>query len=64
MARSVTDSILLGGHVSTAGGLSTAPPERASRFSFRTFQIFSKNQRQWKSKPPLKIATSLPSERA
>ncbi|GGM66831.1 putative endonuclease 4 [Thermogymnomonas acidicola] len=46
----MTDSILLGGHVSTAGGLSTAP-ERASRFSFRTFQIFSKNQRQWKSKP-------------
>lgn len=46
----VTDIINLGGHVSAAGGVSKAP-ERANAFSFKTFQMFSKNQRQWKSKP-------------
>ena len=40
----------LGGHVSTSGGIWSAV-ERASVFSFTTFQIFSKNQMQWKSKP-------------
>ncbi len=47
---SLTDKILLGGHVSASGGVSTSP-ERAEKFSFRTFQIFSKNQMQWKGKP-------------
>lgn len=44
------EKLTLGGHVSAAGGPSNAP-ERASAFSFNTFQIFSKNQMQWKSKP-------------
>ncbi len=47
---SITDDLLLGGHVSASGGVYLAP-ERASKFSFRTFQIFSKNQMQWKAKP-------------
>ncbi|MEM0157302.1 MAG: deoxyribonuclease IV [Thermoplasmataceae archaeon] len=46
----VTDELKLGGHISTAGGIHLAP-ERASRFGFRTFQIFSKNQMQWNAKP-------------
>ena len=50
MPMKVSDRIMIGGHVSAAGGVSNSP-ERASKFSFRTFQIFSKNQRQWKSKP-------------
>ena len=47
---SITDELLLGGHVSASGGVYLAP-ERAAKFSFRTFQIFSKNQMQWKAKP-------------
>ncbi len=47
---SITDEILLGGHVSAAGGIHLSP-ERAAKFSFRTFQVFSKNQMQWKAKP-------------
>lgn len=47
---SITDQLLIGGHISAAGGVSLSP-ERAARFSFRTFQIFSKNQMQWKAKP-------------
>lgn len=39
---------LIGGHISTSGGIWKAP-ERASVFGFRTFQIFSKNQMQWKA---------------
>ncbi len=46
----ITDEIRIGGHVSTSGGIYMAP-ERASRFSFKTFQIFSKNQMQWKARP-------------
>lgn len=46
----ITDELKLGGHISTAGGVHLAP-ERASRFGFRTFQIFSKNQMQWNAKP-------------
>jgi len=49
MAR-ITDRRLLGGHISTAGGISKSP-ERANAFSFRTMQIFSKNQMQWKARP-------------
>lgn len=47
---SITDELLLGGHVSAAGGIYLSP-ERAAKFSFRTFQVFSKNQMQWKAKP-------------
>ncbi|MGC8505236.1 MAG: deoxyribonuclease IV [Thermoplasmata archaeon] len=39
---------MIGGHISTSGGIWKAP-ERASVFGFRTFQIFSKNQMQWKA---------------
>ncbi|MFG1519704.1 MAG: deoxyribonuclease IV [Thermoplasmataceae archaeon] len=39
---------MIGGHISTSGGIWKAP-ERASVFKFRTFQIFSKNQMQWKA---------------
>ncbi len=46
----VTEKMLIGGHISTAGGIYLSP-ERAAKFSFRTFQIFSKNQMQWKAKP-------------
>lgn len=49
MAKRVTDQILLGGHVSTSGGIWKSP-DRANVFSFRTYQIFSKNQMQWKAK--------------
>lgn len=49
-AMSLSSTITIGGHVSAAGGPSNAPG-RASVFSFNTFQIFSKNQMQWKSKP-------------
>lgn len=49
MVRKLTDEILLGGHVSTSGGIYKSP-ERANVFSFRTYQIFSKNQMQWKAK--------------
>lgn len=45
------EEVLLGGHVPTAGGVSVAP-EWAAKFGFRTFQLFSKNQRQWNAKPP------------
>ena len=46
----ITDEIKIGGHVSTSGGIYMAT-ERASKFAFKTFQIFSKNQMQWKAKP-------------
>lgn len=46
----VTDQLLLGGHVSASGGIFLSP-ERAAEFSFSTFQVFSKNQMQWKAKP-------------
>lgn len=44
------DKPSLGGHVSTSGGIWTSI-DRAAEFSFSTFQIFSKNQMQWNSKP-------------
>lgn len=46
----ITEKLLLGGHISTSGGVSKSP-ERARAFSFRTMQIFSKNQMQWKARP-------------
>ncbi len=48
--NSILDSITIGGHVSTSGGIYTSV-DRASSFAFKTFQIFSKNQMQWKAKP-------------
>jgi len=41
---------LLGAHVSVAGGLEKAFP-RGEALGCQAIQIFSKNQRQWKSKP-------------
>jgi len=41
---------LLGAHVSIAGGVGEAPP-RATALSVNCFQIFTKNNNQWKSKP-------------
>jgi deoxyribonuclease-4 len=46
----VNEMILLGGHISTSGGISKAPA-RAAVFGFRTMQVFSKNQMQWNAKP-------------
>ena len=50
MAQKITDMINLGGHVSTSGGVENSP-DRAAKFSFKSFQIFSKNQMQWNAKP-------------
>lgn len=41
---------LLGAHVSTSGGVEKAP-ERGFEIGCNAIQIFSKNQRMWKSKP-------------
>lgn len=46
----ITDTHLIGGHLSTTVGLENTPMT-ASKFHFRTYQIFSKNQMQWKAKP-------------
>jgi len=43
-------SILLGVHCSVAGGLENAFTEAASK-NIDTFQIFTRNQRQWKARP-------------
>ena len=40
----------LGAHVSTAGGLHTAPP-RAQALGATAFAIFTRNQRRWATKP-------------
>ena len=40
----------LGAHVSTAGGLHTAPP-RAQALGATAFAIFTRNQRRWAAKP-------------
>ncbi|MEO5673515.1 MAG: deoxyribonuclease IV [Chitinophagales bacterium] len=42
--------MLLGVHCSVAGGLENAFSEAASK-NINTFQIFTRNQRQWKAKP-------------
>jgi deoxyribonuclease IV len=42
--------MLLGVHCSTSGGLEHSAVE-AARLQIDTFQIFSRNQRQWKAKP-------------
>ena len=41
---------LLGAHVSTAGGVATAPA-RAAALPARAFQIFTRNQNQWVGRP-------------
>ena len=41
---------LLGAHVSTAGGVHTAP-ERARGLGANAFAIFTRNQRRWSAKP-------------
>lgn len=40
----------IGAHVSTSGGVENAP-ENAQKIGARTFALFTKNQRQWKSSP-------------
>ena len=42
--------MLLGAHVSTQGGVGTAP-ENASRIGAEAIQIFTRNQRAWRSRP-------------
>ena len=42
--------MLLGVHCSVAGGLENAFTQ-AAEFNINTFQIFTRNQRQWKAKP-------------
>jgi deoxyribonuclease-4 len=46
----VIEERLVGGHLSTSVGIENTPIS-ASKFGFRTYQIFSKNQMQWKAKP-------------
>ena len=46
----VTETHNMGGHLSTSPSLDKTP-ENARGFDFRSFQIFSKNQMQWKAKP-------------
>jgi deoxyribonuclease-4 len=50
MARSVDRTILLGAHMSIAGGVHTAV-ERAIKIGCTTMQMFVKNNTQWKGKP-------------
>ncbi|MGH7602130.1 MAG: TIM barrel protein, partial [bacterium] len=42
--------MILGAHVSVAGGLDLAPA-RGVAIGCETIQIFSRNQRQWQAKP-------------
>jgi len=42
--------LLLGAHISVAGGVSKAP-ENGRKLTCDCMQIFSKNQMQWKAKP-------------
>jgi len=46
-----SDSLLIGAHVSAAGGIDTAPA-RALSIGANTLQIFSANQRQWTPRQP------------
>jgi len=50
MTRSPNDSILLGAHMSIAGGVHTAV-ERAMKIGCTTMQMFVKNNTQWNGKP-------------
>lgn len=42
--------MIIGGHLSTKEGFAQLP-EKAKSLGFNTYQFFSKNQMQWKSKP-------------
>jgi deoxyribonuclease-4 len=44
------DSVLIGAHVSVQGGLQEGPL-RAAAYGCECFQIFSRNQRQWATRP-------------
>ena len=46
----ITDSNNIGGHLSTSSGIENTPI-RAASFHFKSFQVFTKNQMQWKAKP-------------
>jgi deoxyribonuclease-4 len=50
MARSEKNPLLLGAHMSIAGGVPTAV-ERGMRIGCTTMQMFVKNNNQWKGKP-------------
>jgi len=50
MARSEKNPLLLGAHMSIAGGVATAV-ERGQRIGCTTMQMFVKNNNQWKGKP-------------
>lgn len=50
--------MLLGVHCSVSGGLERAGDE-ATRLQIDTFQIFTRNQRQWKAKPVTKAESEL-----
>lgn len=50
MTQSPNDSILLGAHMSIAGGVHTAV-ERAMKIGCTTMQMFVKNNTQWNGKP-------------
>jgi deoxyribonuclease-4 len=50
MSHSPTDRLLLGAHMSIAGGVHTAI-ERGMRIGCTTMQMFVKNNNQWKAKP-------------
>ena len=51
MPEDAAGKLLIGAHVSAAGGLDNAP-ERAASIGAGTAQIFSANQRQWTPKQP------------
>lgn len=46
----VTESNNIGGHLSTSKGLEKTP-ETARKFGFKSYQVFTKSQMQWKAKP-------------
>ncbi len=46
----ITDVNNIGGHLSTSKGID-ATPERAREFGFKSYQVFTKSQMQWKAKP-------------
>ena len=46
----ITDINNMGGHLSTSRGID-ATPGRAKEFGFKSYQIFTKSQMQWKAKP-------------
>ena len=45
----ITETHMIGGHLSTSVGIENTPLT-AKKFGFRAYQVFSKNQMQWKAK--------------